>query len=73
MKLDPLFMATRLFRHRKFEECGKLCNEVLETSPYDQVLGIMVCVGYQDNLNHTYLFTGCLVFEDKVCHRADLC
>lgn len=37
MVLDPLFMASRLLRHRKFEECGKLCTEVLEKNPLDQV------------------------------------
>lgn len=52
MKLDPLFMATRMFRHRKLVECGELCDEVLKKNPLDEV---NVCVGYQDNLNHTYL------------------
>lgn len=45
MVMDPLFMASRLFRRRKFEECGKLCTEVLEKNPYDQV---GLC-GNQDN------------------------
>jgi hypothetical protein len=45
MELDPLFMASKFFRRRKFEECGKLCSEVLEKSPYD----LVSCDGYQDN------------------------
>ena len=36
-EMDPLFMATRLFRRRRFEECVKICTEILERNPYDQV------------------------------------
>ena len=35
--MDPLFMATSLFRRRRFEECVKTCTEILERNPYDQV------------------------------------
>ena len=35
--MDPLFMATSLFRRRRFEECVKTCSEILESNPYDQV------------------------------------
>lgn len=48
MGVDPLFMASRLFRHRRFEDCVNLCTEVLQKNPFDQVLGIKV--GNQDNM-----------------------
>lgn len=34
--MDPLFMATSLFRRRKFEDCVNLCTELLQKNPYDQ-------------------------------------
>ena len=30
-------MATSLFRRRRFEECVKICSDILESNPYDQV------------------------------------
>lgn len=30
-------MATSLYRRRRFEECVKICTELLERNPYDQV------------------------------------
>ncbi len=36
-KMDPLFMATSLFRRRRFDECVKICTEILERNAYDQV------------------------------------
>jgi hypothetical protein len=35
--MDPLFMACSLFRRRKFDECVKICSQMLEKNPYDQV------------------------------------
>ena len=35
--MDPLFMATSLFRRRRFEECVKTCTEILLKNPLDQV------------------------------------
>ncbi len=37
MGLDPLFMAMTLFRHRRFEDCLEVCNELLIKNPKDQV------------------------------------
>ena len=37
MGLDPLFMSVTLFKHRRFEECVKICDELLEKNPKDQV------------------------------------
>ncbi|RNA25447.1 tetratricopeptide repeat 8 [Brachionus plicatilis] len=34
--MDPLFMACSLFRRRKFDECTKICSQILEKNPYDQ-------------------------------------
>ena len=51
MVLDPLFMASKLFRHRRFEDCVKLCTEVLQKNPYDQV-----SYGNQDNIRPHPLF-----------------
>jgi tetratricopeptide repeat protein 8 len=34
--LDPLFMATSLFRRRRFEECVEICTMLLEKNPFDQ-------------------------------------
>ena len=36
--MDPLFMACSLFRRRKFEDCVKICGQMLDKNPYDQVL-----------------------------------
>jgi tetratricopeptide repeat protein 8 len=35
--MDQLFMACSLYRRRKFDDCVKLCTELLEKNPYDQV------------------------------------
>ena len=37
MGLDLLFMATTLFRHRRFEDCLEICNQLLTKNPKDQV------------------------------------
>ena len=37
MSIDPLFMAMMLFRHRRFEDCLEICNELLTKNPKDQV------------------------------------
>ena len=37
MTIDPLFMAIRLFRHRRFEDCANICSDILTKTPYDQV------------------------------------
>ena len=37
MGLDQLFMATTLFRHRRFEDCLEICNQFLTKNPKDQV------------------------------------
>lgn len=34
--MDPLFMATNLFRRRRFEECVTVCTEILKKNPLDQ-------------------------------------
>lgn len=36
--MDPLFMANSLFRRRRLDECVKVCTELLEKNPRDQVL-----------------------------------
>ena len=41
MGLDPLFMAMTLFRHRRFEDCLEVCNQLLTKNPKDQVRTIM--------------------------------
>ena len=38
--LDPLFMATVMLRHRRFEECVSLCDQLLQKSPLDQASGL---------------------------------
>lgn len=35
--MDPLFMANSLFRRRRLDECVKVCTELLEKNPRDQV------------------------------------
>ena len=35
--MDPVFLAYSCFRRRKFDDCVKLCTQVLEKNPYDQV------------------------------------
>ena len=35
--MEPLFIANSLLRRRRFEECVKVCTEILEKNPYDQV------------------------------------
>ena len=35
--MDPLFMANSLFRRRRLEECVKVCTDILEKNPRDQV------------------------------------
>lgn len=42
MSLDPLFMAYSLYRRKRYEESAKICTEILQKNPYDQV-------SYQDN------------------------
>ena len=69
--MDPLFMACSLYRRRKFEECSKICTEILEKNPYDQVkliyikkklklqyfLLILVSLGVKnESLNRTSLY-----------------
>ena len=39
MAIDPLFMANSLYRRRKFDECAKVCTDILQNNPYDQVSG----------------------------------
>ncbi len=73
MAIDPLFMATRLFGHRRFDECVKLCTEILEKNPYDQVKhGALVT---KTTLHHTpsSILQGCLVLKDESHHRSNLC
>ena len=36
-KLEPLFVGTVMFRHRRFEECIAICDQLLEKNPRDQV------------------------------------
>ena len=43
--MDPLYMANSLLRRRRFEECVKVCTEILESNPYDQVSGVPVQTG----------------------------
>ena len=35
--MDPLFMAMTLFKHRRFEDCVQICDDLLEKNPKDQV------------------------------------
>eukprot|EP00731_Ephydatia_muelleri_P036450 Em0258g5a len=34
--MDPLFMATSLFRRRRFEDCVTICTDILKKNPLDQ-------------------------------------
>lgn len=36
--MDPFFMACSFYRRRKFDDCVKICTQMLEKNPYDQVL-----------------------------------
>ena len=48
--MDPLFMAISLFRRRRFEECVKICSDILESNPYDQVsivIGLLIILFIQ--------------------------
>lgn len=35
--MDPLFMATSLFRRRRFEDCVTICTDILKKNPLDKV------------------------------------
>ena len=70
MVIDPLFMATKLFRHRRFEDCVKLCTEVLEKNPLDQVTP---CCQDNSRPHPPACFVGRLVSEDQSHHGADVC
>lgn len=37
-EMEPLLLAWSYFRRRKFQLCADLCTQMLEKSPYDQVL-----------------------------------
>ncbi|XP_033115930.1 tetratricopeptide repeat protein 8-like [Anneissia japonica] len=34
--MDPLYLAMSLYRRRKYEDCVKICSQLLEKNPYDQ-------------------------------------
>jgi len=39
--MDPVFLAYSCFRRRKFDDCVKLCTQVLEKNPYDQAVWVL--------------------------------
>ncbi|XP_071963658.1 tetratricopeptide repeat protein 8-like [Antedon mediterranea] len=34
--MDPLYLAMSLYRRRKYDDCVKICSQLLEKNPYDQ-------------------------------------
>ncbi|KAK2104582.1 hypothetical protein P7K49_018438 [Saguinus oedipus] len=43
LTMEPLLLAWSYFRRRKFQLCADLCTQMLEKSPYDQVLASSRC------------------------------
>jgi len=39
--MDPVFLAYSCFRRRKFDDCVRLCTQVLEKNPYDQAVWVL--------------------------------
>ena len=60
--LDPVWHAMSKLRRRRFDDCIKLCSEVLEENPYDQVRPLIPKTRWlpfevktSPNLNHSCL------------------
>jgi hypothetical protein len=72
-------MACSLFRRRKHDECIKMCTQMLEKNPYDQVFirekeQIQISLKldkfpYFDYFNFIFFFfVGCLDFKNESAH-----
>ncbi len=56
LSLDPLFMARSLFRRRRFEECVKICSDILQSNPYDQVTSSNQSSNHDDIIPNADIF-----------------
>ena len=58
-------MATSLFRRRRFDECVKVCSELLEKNPYDQVTRAGCLLSRVTNDHAPSCGAGSVVHEDQ--------
>ena len=80
--MEPLFMANSLLRRRRFEECVKVCTEILEKNPYDQVAMLhrdymlarkpLLCCSLHSRALHFSACKGRVVYQGPSSYRADV-
>lgn len=73
--LDPVWQAQNHLRCQRYEECIKLCSELLAKHPYDQVEHALLPLRTQ--LRSAYcisgaMLAGCVVPEDPCADPARL-
>ena len=41
--VDPAWYAMSKFRTRQFDQCTKICSDILLNNPYDQAIWLLKC------------------------------